>query len=51
MPRESDITQENINLIADLIKSEGNVPTNRLVREKLGNTGSMSTISKLLEKS
>ena len=48
MGRESTITYEQIAAIADAMKTEGAKPTSRAVRERLGNTGSMGTINKLL---
>ena len=48
MGRESTITYEQIAAIADAMKTEGVKPTSRAVRERLGNTGSMGTINKLL---
>ncbi|MFP3733210.1 DNA-binding protein, partial [Bacillus sp. SIMBA_006] len=35
--------------IADAMKADGIKPTSRAVRERLGNTGSMGTINKLLQ--
>ena len=48
MGRESTITFEQTAAAADTIKLEGGKPTSRSVRERLGNTGSMGTINKLL---
>ena len=48
MGRESTITFEQISAGADAMKTEGVKPTSRAVRERLGNTGSMGTINKLL---
>ena len=48
MGRESTITYEQVAAIADAMKTEGVKPTSRAVRERLGNTGSMGTINKLL---
>lgn len=48
MGRESTITYEQIAAIADAMKTEGVKPTSRAMRERLGNTGSMGTINKLL---
>ena len=48
MGRESTITYEQVAAIADAMKTEGAKPTSRAVRERLGNTGSMGTINKLL---
>jgi DNA repair exonuclease SbcCD ATPase subunit len=50
MGRESTITADQVNAIADTIKAEGGKPTSRAIRERLGNTGSMGTINKLLQK-
>lgn len=49
MARESTVTQDRINATADIIKLEGSRPTARLVRERLGNTGSMGTILKYFQ--
>lgn len=49
MVRESTVTQDRINATADIIKLEGSRPTARLVRERLGNTGSMGTILKYFQ--
>lgn len=49
MARESTITAEQVNAVADAIKAEGGKPTSRAVRERLGNTGSMGTINRLLQ--
>ena len=48
MGRESTITFEQVSAVADAMKTEGVKPTSRAVRERLGNTGSMGTINKLL---
>lgn len=48
MGREATISFEQIAAIADAMKIEGAKPTSRAVRERLGNTGSMGTINKLL---
>ena len=48
MGRESTSTLEQISAVADAMKTEGVKPTSRAVRERLGNTGSMGTINKLL---
>lgn len=50
MGREATITPEQVAAVADALKSEGKKPTSRLVRERLGNTGSMGTITKLLQR-
>lgn len=50
MGRESTITFEQIAAVADAMKIEGVKPTSRAVRERLGNTGSMGTINKLLQR-
>lgn len=48
MGRDATITYEQVAATADSMKSEGVKPTSRAVRERLGNTGSMGTINKLL---
>jgi len=48
MGRETNITPDQVNAIADAIKVEGGKPTLRGVRERLG-TGSMGTINKHLQ--
>ena len=48
MGRESTITFEQVAAVADAMKIEGIKPTSRAVRERLGNTGSMGTINKML---
>ena len=48
MGRESTITFEQVAAVADSMKTDGVKPTSRSVRERLGNTGSMGTINKLL---
>lgn len=48
MGREAAFTFEQVAAVAAAIKSEGNKPTSRAVRERLGNTGSMGTINKML---
>ena len=48
MGRESTITFEQVTAAADAMKMDGVKPTSRAVRERLGNTGSMGTINKLL---
>lgn len=48
MGREANITFEQVAAVADAMKVEGTKPTSRAVRERLGNTGSMGTINKLL---
>lgn len=50
MGRESTITFEQVAAVADAMKIEGVKPTSRAVRERLGNTGSMGTINKLLQR-
>lgn len=49
MGRESSITYEQVAAIADAMKTAGASPTSRAVRERLGNTGSMGTINKMLQ--
>ena len=48
MGRDATVTFEQIAALADAMKIEGVKPTSRAVRERLGNTGSMGTINKLL---
>lgn len=48
MGREATVTFEQIAAVADAMTIEGVKPTSRAVRERLGNTGSMGTINKLL---
>lgn len=48
MGRESTVTFEQIAAVSDAMKIDGVKPTSRAVRERLGNTGSMGTINKLL---
>ena len=48
MGREAHITFEQVAAVADAMKVDGVKPTSRAVRERLGNTGSMGTINKLL---
>ena len=48
MGRDSTITFEQVAAVADSMKLDGVKPTSRSVRERLGNTGSMGTINKLL---
>ena len=48
MGRDSTITFEQVAAVADAMKIEGIKPTSRAVRERLGNTGSMGTINKML---
>ena len=50
MGRESTITFEQVAGVADALKINGLKPTSRAVRERLGNTGSMGTINKLLSR-
>ncbi|SDR62537.1 DNA-binding protein [Paraburkholderia tuberum] len=50
MGREATITAEQVTAVADAMKVEGIKPTSRAVRERLGNTGSMGTINKLLQR-
>lgn len=49
MGRESGFTYEQVAAIADVMKAAGANPTSRAVRERLGNTGSMGTINKMLQ--
>ena len=48
MGRESVITQEEVNAVADQLRATGVKPTARAVREALG-TGSMATVLKYLQ--
>ena len=50
MGREATITAEQVNAAADGMKADGIKPTSRAIRERLGNTGSMGTINKLLKR-
>ena len=49
MGREATITYEQVAAAADALKAAGNKPATRAIRERLGNMGSMGTISKLLQ--
>ena len=48
MGRESTITYDQVALIAETMTATGTSPTSRAVRERLGNTGSMGTINRLI---
>lgn len=48
MARESSITQEQVNAVADAIRAGGSKPTARAVRDHLG-AGSMATVLKFLQ--
>ena len=48
MARETTITQEQVNATADTIRAEGQRPTARAVRERIG-SGSMATVLKFLQ--
>ena len=48
MGRESTITYDQVALIAEAMIAAGIKPTSRTVRERLGNTGSMGTINRLI---
>jgi chromosome segregation ATPase len=50
MGREAAITLEQVYAVADAMRAEGVKPTSRAVRERLGNTGSMGTVNKLLQR-
>lgn len=50
MGRESTISYEQVAAVADAMQREGVKATSRAVRERLGNTGSMGTINKLLQR-
>jgi len=49
MGREATITYEQVAAAADAMKAAGGKPTSRGIRERLGNTGSMGTVNKLLQ--
>jgi colicin import membrane protein len=49
MGRESSITYEQVAAVADALREANVQPTSRSVRERLGNTGSMGTIHRLLQ--
>ena len=49
MGRTASVTPEQFAVIANAIKAEGLRITSRLVRDRLGNVGSMGTINKLLQ--
>lgn len=49
MGREATITYEQVAGAAEALHLAGGKPTSRAVRERLGNTGSMGTINKLLQ--
>src|SRR5260370_36374736 len=49
MGREATITVGQVNAVAEALKAEGVKPTARAVRERLGNTGSMGTVPRLLQ--
>src|SRR5260370_3253500 len=49
MGREATITVGQVNAVAEALKAEGVKPTARAVRERLGNTGSMGTVTRLLQ--
>lgn len=49
MGREATITYEQVAAAADAMKIAGSKPTSRAIRERLGNTGSMGTVNKLLQ--
>src|SRR5258708_29280796 len=49
MGREATITAGQVNAVAEALKAEGVKPTARAVRERLGNTGSMGTVTRLLQ--
>lgn len=48
MGRDATVTFVQVAAVADAMKSDGIKPSSRTVRERLGNTGSMGTINKLL---
>lgn len=49
MGRDATVTAEQVSAMADTITAEGGKPTSRAIRERLGNTGSMGTINRLLQ--
>ena len=49
MGREATITYEQVAAAADAMHIAGSKPTSRAIRERLGNTGSMGTVNKLLQ--
>ena len=49
MGREATITYEQVAAAAEAMKVAGGKPTTRGIRERLGNTGSMGTVNKLLQ--
>lgn len=49
MGRESTVTFEQVAAAANALKADGIKPTTRAVRERLGNTGSMGTITKMMQ--
>lgn len=49
MGREATITYEQVAAAAAAMKVAGSKPTSRAIRERLGNTGSMGTVNKLLQ--
>ena len=50
MGREASITYEQVAAAADALRSESKKPTSRAVRERLGNQGSMGTITKAIQR-
>jgi hypothetical protein len=50
MAREASVTYEQIKAVADELHASGNAPSARVVRQRLGNVGSMGTINKGLQK-
>lgn len=50
MGREATITVDQVAAAADALRSEGKKPTSRAVRERLGNVGSMGTITKFMQR-
>lgn len=49
MGREATITYEQVAAAAKAMQIAGSKPTSRAIRERLGNTGSMGTVNKLLQ--
>lgn len=49
MGREAKITYEQVAAVCDAMRAANVLPSSRSVRERLGNTGSMGTINRLLQ--
>ena len=50
MGRKVTVTAEQVNAAADVMKAEGNRPTSRTIRERLGEDAFMGTINRLLQR-